>query len=160
MQRRLNHQFQEFILQVTRLHQFQREKDSDGRLITTVDDIRIAIELFFDAIILKIDELSSSTRQFFEELKTYVASAECKSTSGEFKQKEIRDAMSIQKTQVAHHLKVLIDLEYIAKVGGSANRGYTYKITYADNNNKMQKEVKDFMLSQVDNFTKPNAENQ
>lgn len=160
MQRRLNSQFQEFILQVTRLHQFQREKDGVGRLITTVDDIRIAIDLFFDAIILKIDELSSSTRQFFEELKKYVASTECKSTRGEFKQKEIRDVLSIQKTQVAHHLKVLIDLEYIAKVGGSTNRGYTYKITYSDNNNKMQKEVKDFMLSQVDNFTKPNAESQ
>ena len=158
MQRRLNHQFQEFILQITRLHQYQREIDSNGRLITTIEDIKLAIDLFFDAIILKIDELSSSTRQFFEELKIYVASADCKSTSGEFKQIDVRRVMNLSKTQVAHHLKVLIDLEYLTKVSGSVNRGFTYKITYADNNNKMQKEVKDFLLEQVNNFTKQNTE--
>lgn len=157
MKRRLNHQFQTFILQVTRLHQYQREVNADGKLITTIEDIELAIDLFFDAIILKIDELTSATRQFFEELKVYLASPQCKSSSGEFNQREVRHALNLGKTQVSQHLKVLMDYEYVAISGGSANRGFTYQIVYADNNQKLRNEVKAFLKEQVKNFTKPNT---
>lgn len=157
MKRRLNNQFQAFILQVTRLHQYQRETNADGKLITTIEDIELAIDLFFDAIILKIDELTSITRQFFEGLKEYMASPQCKSSAGEFTQREVRQALNLGKTQVSQHIKVLMDYEYVAISGGSANRGFTYQIVYADNNQKLRNEVKGFLKEQVKNFTKPNT---
>ncbi len=70
--RRLNQLFQYFIKQVTWLHQEQRERDKLGRLITTKEDLSNAIQLLFETILLKVDELDGSLRQFYEQLKEYV----------------------------------------------------------------------------------------
>jgi len=158
MKRRLHHQFHGFIMQITRLHQFQRERDSHGRLVTTIEDIEIAIDLFFDAIILKIDELTSTTRQFFESLKSYIKSDKCNSVRGEFGQKELRRALKLGKTQVFEHIKILLGLEYITIVGGSKNRGYVYEITENDNNKKMRDEIKLELMNQLETITKTNTQ--
>lgn len=157
MRRRLNSHFQAFIMQITLLNQYQRARDNQNRLITTVEDIEVAIELFFDAIVLKVDELTSANRQFFEELKKYVESAAHHSLNGEFTARELRKAMNLAKTQVSIHLKELIELEYVAKVSGSVNRGFKYKIVHRDNALKMREEIKENLLNQVKNFTKPNT---
>lgn len=126
MLRRLNEQFQNFIMQITYLHQYQREIDDKGRVVTTIDDIKIAVDLFFDAIWLKIDELDSTTRNFFERMKTYLKKHNAKKT---FTQKEIRQALNQSKSQCFRNFETLLRMEYIAIVSGSANRGYQYKIT-------------------------------
>ncbi|TEB41017.1 hypothetical protein D0809_27665, partial [Flavobacterium circumlabens] len=72
MLRRLNSQFQNFVSQITILHQYQRKTDSKGRLISTKEDVKSAVDIFFTSIIIKVDELDKSTRQFFENLKGYV----------------------------------------------------------------------------------------
>ena len=55
--RRLNSNFQAFIRQITLINQYQRKKDAQGRLITELEDIKTAVNIMFDSIILKIDEL-------------------------------------------------------------------------------------------------------
>ncbi|MBO9154074.1 CHC2 zinc finger domain-containing protein [Chitinophaga sp. GCM10012297] len=70
--RRLNDLFLSFVKMVTLLHQYQREKDDEGRLLTTVSDLATAIDILFDSIVLKVDELDGSLRQFFEQLKQYL----------------------------------------------------------------------------------------
>ena len=73
--RRLNELYQSFVRQVTLLNQFQRQRDERGRLITEVQDLRQACGVLFESIVLKVDELDGSIRQFFESLKDYVREA-------------------------------------------------------------------------------------
>src|SRR5690554_4596718 len=70
--RRLNEMYQAVIKQVTFINQYQRKLTADGCLLTTVEDIEQATEVLFESIVLKVDELDGSLRQFFERLKKYV----------------------------------------------------------------------------------------
>ena len=126
MLRRLNEQFQLFVLQVTYFHQYQRKIDEQGRIITTKEDVKMAAEIFFDAIWLKVDELDSGTRQFFERLKNHVKN---QSNREQFYQREIRQALNQSKSQCFRYFIELQRLEYIVITQGSANKGYQYRIT-------------------------------
>jgi len=110
--RRLNDLFQSYVKQITLLNQYQRNKDVQGRLITDKEDVKTAIEIMFDSIILKVDELDGSLRDFYEQLKKYVLA---KGKEYEFEQREIRQQFRISKTQMQRHINNLIELEYIAK---------------------------------------------
>jgi len=70
--RRLNEMYQAVIKQVTFLNQYQRKLTKDNQLITEIEDIEQAAEILFESIVLKVDELDGSLRQFFERLKKYV----------------------------------------------------------------------------------------
>src|SRR5690606_27098039 len=62
--RRLNEMFQSIIKQITIINQYQR-RSQNGRIVTQIEDIENAVEILFDSIILKIDELDGSLRQFY-----------------------------------------------------------------------------------------------
>jgi DNA primase len=142
--RRLNEMYQAVIKQVTFLNQYQREQTADGKLITTIEDIEQATEILFESIVLKVDELDGSLRQFFERLKKYV-----KNDSEEFILREIRQNLNISKTQIFRNIQTLLELEYIKQVGGFSNKGIRYKISYWDNYQKLRAEIKDFLMIQI-----------
>lgn len=144
--RRLNDQFLSFTEQITRLHQYQREKDTEGRLITTVSDVRIACELFFEAIFLKVSDLDSSLLQFFERMKTYVKE-HC--PDGRFRQRDIRQTLGYSRTHVFMFFKELRQREYLRVVGGTANRGFIYEIDYWNDADRMKQRIKEALLTQV-----------
>lgn len=148
MLRRLNSQFQSFIAQITLLHQYQRKLDSKGRLIATKQDIENAVEVFFNSIFLKVDELDKSTRQFFEQLKGYVKS-QPKGSTHRFTAKEVRDAINVSKTTSFKKMEILQKLEYIRVAEGSANRGFKYVIAHWDNLEKMKSKVKTDLSKQL-----------
>jgi DNA primase len=143
--RRLNEMYQAVIKQVTFLNQYQREQTADGKLITTIEDIEQATEILFESIVLKVDELDGSLRQFFERLKKFV-----KNESEEFILREIRQNLNISKTQIFRNIQTLLELEYIKQVGGFSNKGIRYKISYWDNYQKLRAEIKDFLMLQID----------
>ena len=145
MIRRLNQQFQDFISVITYLHQYQRETDEEGRIITTEEDVKNAIELFFESIWLKIDELDGSLRKFFEQLKAFIQKEE----RDTFNQREIRQELNISKSHCHRMIKTLLELEYIKVVAGSSTRGYTYKIEYWDEFNKDREAIKQGLLNQL-----------
>lgn len=149
MLRRLNSQFQSFITQITLLHQYQRKSDSKGRLIATKQDIEIAVEVFFNSIFLKVDELDKSTRQFFEQLKGYTKS-QPKGSTHRFTAKEVRDALNVSKTNSFKKMEILQKLEYIGIAEGSANRGFKYMISHWDNLEKMKAKVKTDLNKQLE----------
>ncbi|MGJ5676859.1 MAG: CHC2 zinc finger domain-containing protein, partial [Nostochopsis sp.] len=64
--RRLNGLYQAFVKAITLMHQYQRKKDNRGRLISEKEDLQIAAEILFESILLKVDELDGSLRQFYE----------------------------------------------------------------------------------------------
>ena len=106
--RRLNEMYQTVIKQVTFLNQYQRKLTNNNQLITEIEDIEQATEILFESIVLKVDELDGSLRQFFERLKKHV-----KTENEEFLQREIRQLFNISKTQLQRFINYLLELEYI-----------------------------------------------
>lgn len=149
MLRRLNSQFQNFVSQITILHQYQRKTDDKGRLIATKEDVRKAVDIFFSSIIIKVDELDKSTRQFFENLKGFVKS-QTDGTTYRFTTREIRQELNISKTSAFKYVQLLQELEYIQAIEGNANRGFRYIISYWDNMEKIKAKIKEDLNKQLD----------
>jgi len=143
--RRLNDLYQSFVAQVTLINQYRRERDGRGRVVTAPEDLRVACEVLFESIVLKVDELDGSLRQFFERVKKYVGG---KSESYAFNRFELREAIPIGKTQQHHHLNRLVELEYLQREG-FANRGYRYKIVHWDDMQAVRKRIKNDLLNQL-----------
>lgn len=150
--RRLNKHFQACIAQITLLHQFQRKKDEDNNLITTIEDIELANTLFFEVLVWKLDELDSQIRNFYEMLKTYLDNINTTFTS-----REIRQQFNMSKTQVFRFLEELKSLEYISTIGGSANKGFIYKINHWDDFKKIKTELRSTIQVQIENLKNKNV---
>ena len=147
--RRLNDLFQCYVKQVTLLNQYHRNKAKNGALITQKEDIRIAVDIMFESIILKVDELDGSLREFYEDLKKYV---EKKGREYEFIQREIRHHMKISKTQLFRFITELETLEYIQKRGQGSHGATSYKIIYWDNNTALRSRIKNELEEQINNL--------
>ena len=156
--RRLNTHYQSFVRQITLLHQYQRKRDRQGRLITEPEDLRIACDILFDAIMMKVDDLDASLRHFFDRLKEYLKKQRQvrmgdKSTSGTyeagFTQRDVRLALNVSKTQCFRYMEELERLEYIQRIGGYANRGFKYRIVYSDDMEKTRKQIKEELDKQL-----------
>jgi DNA primase len=147
MLRRLNDQFLSFVEEITLLHQYQREFDGNGRLVTTVEDLRHAAELFFNAIFLKIDDLDSGLRQFYEQMKRHVREH---IPTNKFRQRDIRHALRYSKSHAHRFFQDLKQREYIRVVGGTANKGFVYEIDYFDDSEKMKQAIKNDLIKQIE----------
>ncbi len=154
MLRRLNSHYQAFVKQITLLHQYQRKKDEQGRLIAEPEDLRIACDILFDAIMLKVDDLDSSLRQFFDRMKLFVQELAKKEGKPEhetiFTQRDLRIALNASKSQCFRYMEDLELLEYVQKTGGYANRGFKYKIIFWDNMENIRQKIKDDLNKQLD----------
>jgi len=142
--RRLNEMYQAVIKQVTFLNQHQRKITENEQLITEIEDIEQATEILFESIVLKVDELDGSLRQFFERLKKYV-----KTEGKEFVLRDVRQHLNISKTQMFRYIQSLVELEYIKQTGGYINTGIKYRVDYWDNYQKIRAEVKEFLMQQI-----------
>jgi DNA primase catalytic core len=141
--RRLNEMFQSIVKQITIINQQNRELKND-KLITQIEDLQQATEVLFESIILKVDELDGSLRQFFERLKKHL-----KTQEKDFTQREIRQAFNISKSQIHRYLQSLLELEYIRQIGGFANKGLKYKVDYWDDYQRLRLKIKDKLLLQI-----------
>lgn len=138
--RRLNEMFQSIIKQITIINQYQR-KTQYNKLVTQIEDVENAVEILFESIILKIDELDGSLRQFFEKLKK-------KFKTDDFTRFEAMEATGFKKTQLQYYINQLVQLEYI-KQYGHGNKGYKYKIFHFDDIQNVRKKLKDHFIQQV-----------
>jgi len=127
------------------LNQYQRKQDKQGRLITEREDLQIACDILFESIVLKVDELDGSLRQFFERLKSFVLK---KGKEEYFNRFEVREALGLSKSQQHYYINKLVELEYIQQ-SGYANRGYKYKIVHWDNIAAVRARIKDRLQNQL-----------
>lgn len=151
MLRRLNSQFQNFVSQITILHQYHRKTDTKGRLITDKADIKSAVDIFFSSIIIKVDELDKSTRQFFENLKELVKNQK-EGTSKKFTAREIRQGLNISKTATFRYMHLLQELEYMQAVEGSYNRGLKFTILYWDDMTRLKAKIRKELHRRLEEF--------
>uniref|UniRef100_UPI001656F186 hypothetical protein n=1 Tax=Flavobacterium macrobrachii TaxID=591204 RepID=UPI001656F186 len=121
---------------------------SAGKIVTEIVDIENAVEILFESIILKIDELDGSLRQFFEKLKK-------KFKTDDFTRFEAMEATGFKKTQLQYYINQLVQLEYI-KQYGHGNKGYKYKIFHFDDIQSVRKKLKDHFIKQIQQL-KPNT---
>ncbi|MFN3405817.1 MAG: CHC2 zinc finger domain-containing protein [Cytophagaceae bacterium] len=147
--RRLNDLYQSFVRQVTLLNQYKRKRDEKGRLIAEKEDLEQASEIMFDSIMLKVDELDGSLRQFYERLKGYVQSKGKEYKNYAFGRKEIRDALRVSKTQQHRFFNDLSELEYISQHGNNSYRGYKYKIVVWDDMTALRARIKRYLQGQL-----------
>ncbi len=148
--RRLNDLFQSFVKMVTILNQHQRKSDERKRLVTEIEDIETAVAVMFESIVLKVDELDGSLRQFYEQLKSYLQKQyNGNHKTAEFTLREVRHALKSSKMQVFRFFNDLQQLEYVKQNGGYANRGFTYKIMYWDDYESMRDRIKNNLNEQV-----------
>jgi Fic family protein len=147
---RLNEMFQHFVKIITLVNQYQRRRDERGRLITEKEDIRTAVEIMFETIVLKVDELDGSLRQFFEKLKEYLQKTyNGNHQKAEFAQRDIRQALNVSKAQIHRYLNTLQQMEYIQQTGGYANKGFKFKITYWDNYTALRDRIRKHLDEQL-----------
>ena len=145
--RRLNELYKCFIKQITLLNQYQRKQDKQGRLITEKEDLIIACEILFESIVLKVDELDGSLRQFFEKLKEYI---QLKGKETDFTQREIRQKFNISKSQCSRYFIQLQSMEYITSKYSGNQRKLCYRIDCWDNYAKLRAEIKDDLMDQIE----------
>lgn len=149
MLRRLNKKFQHLILLVTWLHQYQRKQDAKGNLVVTLQDIELAIDLFFDSLMIEIDDLPPSTRTFFEKLVLYIQSvAKDTPTSHVFNQQEVRNALGYSKSHTGRYLRQLVEFDKLA-IHSSKKNGYTYTLAEFENHTNKREEIKQTLLSKL-----------
>jgi energy-coupling factor transporter ATP-binding protein EcfA2 len=157
--RRLNDLFQSFVKMITVLNQYQRKRDERSRLVTEIADIATAVEIMFESIVLKVDELDGSLRQFYEKLKTYLK----KTYNGshdkvEFTQREIRQYFNLSKAQCSRYFAQLTEFEYINSKQGHNLRKVTYKVDYWDNYAALRERIKTNLMSQLETLKKEKME--
>jgi len=145
--RRLNELYQSFVKQVTLLNQYQRQQDAQGRLITDKEDLQTACDILFESIVLKVDELDGSLRQFFEQLKGHL-----KDREQEFTQREIRQALNISKAQCSRNIGRLLSMEYLTSKYSGNLRRVSYKIDYWDNYARLRARTKEGLTDQINNL--------
>jgi DNA-binding MarR family transcriptional regulator len=155
--RRLNELFKEFIHIITVVNQYQRKTDNYGRLITEPEDIKTAIDIMFDCIVLKVDELDGSLRQFFEKLKTYLKTKE-KPEKYRFTQREIRHELKLSKASLSRYISDLVKLEYIQELSGNNKRKVCYSIEYWDNYQSLRSRIKNHLYDQLNKLTNNNKD--
>jgi energy-coupling factor transporter ATP-binding protein EcfA2 len=151
--RRLNELYQSFVRQITLLNQYQRKRDRQGRLLSQKEDLQTACDILFESILLKVDELDGSLRQFFERLKSYLikkSEAENNNQSDtDFTQREIRQALNISKAQCSRNIGRLRAMEYVSSTYSNNQRKVKYKIDYWDNYAKLRAKIKDNLNNQI-----------
>jgi hypothetical protein len=135
---------------VTILNQYQRSRDERKRLVTAIEDVETAVAVLFDSIVLKVDELDGSLRQFYEQLKAHLKQQHNgHHQNAEFSLREIRQALKLSKTQLFRYANDLTHLEYIRPSGGHANKGYTYQVAYWDNYQSLRERIRRSLDEQV-----------
>jgi DNA primase len=144
---------------VTLINQHQRKKNTQGKLIVEIEDITIAIEIMFESIVLKVDELDGSLRQFYEKLKAYLQKQYKENYSKiEFTQREIRQALHLSKAQCSRCFTQLATLEYIVIKNENNLRKVHYKIDYWDSYTALRDRIKTNLKTQLDQLKGNNME--
>jgi hypothetical protein len=129
-----------FIEVITYFFQYQREQivnaDTGEVFITThPNDIELAFTLLKPTLFKRADELSTTARNFYNWLSSFLQEAK----TDQFNQLDIRKIKNIHPRTLARHLQELVLFSYIQICGGNKHRGgFIYKLTNIDNQNNVQ----------------------
>jgi energy-coupling factor transporter ATP-binding protein EcfA2 len=144
--RRLHELYLSFVRQVALINQYQRIKDNHGRIIAEVEDLRAAAEVLFESIVLKVDELDGSVRQFYERLKAYAETSD----KQDFTQREVREALHVSRAQCSRFFARLQNAERITSRYSGNLRKVCYRLDEPDDYARIRNEIKAELFRQID----------
>jgi len=152
---RLNGMFQRLVNHLTVINQYQRSVHESGWLESQLVDLEDAVEIMFEAIVWRVDDLNSEQRKFLEGLKKYVKKASGLTKnfeSYEFRQIQVRQGTAWPSRTVSEYLRQLVELEYIEITGGGGQRGrpQVYRIAHWQAWQAERERIKRYMLDQID----------
>lgn len=146
--RRLNNQFHDLVSVIAIFSQYNREIDKNGYLIAQYEDVQQTIDIFFESIMIKADDLDAITRTFYNNLLVYIESSP-KGFQTSFKVSEIRRRLGMKQTTVNNRIKTLHHMGYLQVVGGTKNKGYEYKLDISDSIERKRDEIKEVLSEQL-----------
>lgn len=145
-----------FIEVITYFFQYQREQTADKetgevKIITHPDDIELAFKLLKNSLFRRADELSTTARDFYHWLTTFLSEAKTK----QFTALDIRKQKAIHPRTLNNYLRELKLYNYIQVTGGNKHReGYIYKLTDFGNQTDIQKRIENALKSNLEKIQK------
>ncbi|MBI3097138.1 MAG: hypothetical protein HYY93_02665 [Planctomycetes bacterium] len=132
--RRDHRKYLGLIRAVAFLHQHQRRRE-EGAIVVAPEDIRIANRLAHHALGSSLDDLTPPSRRLLTEIqdwlkeRTKVEGVEVPDLR--FTRRELRQRTGWKRTQMAEHLKELVNAEYvILQAGGGSGRRTHYRLDW------------------------------
>lgn len=132
-----------FIEVITYFFQHQREQITDtetGEIFiqTHPEDIELAFTLLKNSLFRRADELSTTTRGFYQWLNSYLTQAK----TNQFTALDIRKAKAMHPRTLNRYLQELKLYSYVKVVGGNKHReGYRYQLTEFGNQTDVQNRI-------------------
>jgi len=105
------------------LHQYQRERDNEGRIMATEDDFLTALELISDSLARALQVLTPSEQKV---LQTIQGLPKEKKTLG-FKRRDL-NVREVSDSRLKEILKSLVDTGYLDCDSRQGPQGYTYTV--------------------------------
>jgi len=143
-----------FIDTITFFHQYQREnlinQDTGEVLLKThPDDVELAFNLLKSSLFRRADELSITTRGFYNWLQKYLQEAKTK----QFTALDVRKAKRIHPRTLNRYLQELTLFNYIQITGGNKYReGYRYKITNLNEDKSLSISIENALKATLENI--------
>lgn len=139
--RRTNAHYIAFIELVTFYNQYQREQKVDeetGEMFieTTLEDIEQANHLMKEILLRKSDELNGATRNYFEELKTFLTGVK----QNTFTNISIRNQLRVPLSSVKRYHTALLSAGYIKKIEGRS-KSYHFEIISTEEYQHLQNSI-------------------
>jgi hypothetical protein len=133
--RRDNERFLCLVEAITFLHQHSRERgllEAEGEaipyVVATVEDYRLAYELAKDVLGYTLHELSRGAQELLELAEAMVAQSGKQRAAVHFTRRQLRDYGGWQDHRLRDGLQELVDMEYLAVVGGAQGRAFEYRL--------------------------------
>lgn len=145
-----------FIQVITYFFQYHRpqqvDKDTGELYIEThPNDIALAFRLLKNSLFRRADELSTTTRGFYNWLTGFLKQAK----TDQFMALDIRKARSVHPRTLNRYLQELKLYSYIKVVGGNKHReGYRYRLTAMGSQTDMQKRIEKSLNKTLDTIYK------
>ncbi len=157
--RRTNAHYLQFIELITYYHQHQREKKVDETtgeeyIEVEIEDIKNANQLLKEILLRKSDVLNGATRNYLENLKTYLQQTQ----KEEFTNAEIRRKLKIKETTLRRYHTILESEYLIQKVHNPETRSYTFRIVDENEYKELKQQINsalDKCLQQIKPATSP-----
>ncbi|MCH2228658.1 MAG: ATP-binding protein, partial [Candidatus Caenarcaniphilales bacterium] len=136
----------DFIKTIAWLNQYSRKVKTDKKtkkryIEVNKEDIKWANRLLKDALLIKSDDLSSSTRKFYNELKDLLKESRI------FTIKDIKHLSHM--SNIKRYLKELRTYEFVRITNGNQHTGFEYKLIEDTSWNNIEKELENSLNSQV-----------
>ena len=140
--RRTNSHYLQFIEAITFYKQYQREKQYDTEtgeeyIETEIEDIQEANELIQEVLLRKSDTITGATRNYLENLKTYLKS----NNQNTFTNAEIRRRLRIKESTLRNYHKQLLAEDYMRRIKNAKTKSYCFEIVDIDEYKNLKEQI-------------------